>query len=405
MAHAFLPSPATATESSLGDSAASKRGRLAQWILLPLLWIAVIFISVAQGQAARDADFEIAVQLAALDWAPWILLSPLVVGLARRVQIDGRNWRRTVPIHAVAAILVAWLTVELGDYAISCGWIVLPERGGPARGAETNRTQSEGTPPRRNADDRGTPRGPPRFIRARISIPIYCVLVAAVHAIIYHRRSLERERQALTAEARLVEARLIALQTQLNPHFLFNTLNAISGMVYTDPRAADDMICGLSGLFRRVLEISAHKEVRLGDELEFLDRYLAIQLIRFSDRLKVVREMPGELADAMVPTLILQPLVENALVHGISAQTSAGTVTIRAIRRGERLVLTVTDRTDVTPERRPKQSGSQEGTGLSNTRARLAALYGQEAHLRLEAEPDGGTSAVIELPLKFSQVP
>lgn len=402
MAQAPSPSTAAVAEANSGGLGLSKQHLLAQWLLLPLLWVGVIFVSVAQNQATRDTEFEVALFFAVLEWGPWVLLSPFVVWIARRIQIDGRNWLRTVPIHALAAIAVAWITVELGDLALSSGLVTQPERGGPSRGAETSRpqgTEERGTS-RRGPDDRGPQRGPPRFIRARISIPIYCVLVAGVHAIIYHRRSLERERRALTAEARLVEARLIALQSQLNPHFLFNTLNAISGLVYTDQRAADEMICGLSGLLRRVLEISEQKEIRLKDEVEFIDRYLDIQLIRFSDRLKVSREMPEELAGALVPTLILQPLVENALVHGIGTQATGGSVTIQAKRSGHHLILTVSDQANQSDGTR-KQPG-KEGTGLGNTRARLEALYGDEAQFRLEPGAQGGTSAVIELPLRFA---
>lgn len=402
MAQAPSSHTATSPEANPGGRSASRRQLLAQWVLLPLLWVAVIFVSVAQSQATRDTEFEVALAFAVLEWGPWVLLSPVVVWIARRIQIDGRNWLKTVPLHALAAVAVAGLTVELGDLAVSSGVVTLPERGGPSRGAETSRPQGaeERSAIPRSSNDRGPQRGPPRFIRARISIPIYCVLVAGVHAFIYHRRSLERERRALTAEARLVEARLIALQTQLNPHFLFNTLNAISGLVYTDQRAADEMLCGLSGLLRRVLEISEQKEVRLKDELELIDRYLDIQLIRFSDRLRVSRDVPEALAGAMVPTLILQPLVENALVHGIGPHATGGILTIRAVRSEHRLVLTISDQAHQPADGVRKQAG-KEGTGLSNTRARLAALYGNEANFRLEPGAQGGTAAVIELPLRM----
>ncbi len=398
MAHAPAPVTAAATEPGSADHGLSKKQLLAQWLFLPLLWVAVIFVSVAQSQATRDTEFEVALFFAVLEWGPWVLLSPFVVWIARRIQIDGRNWLRTMPVHALAAIAVAWLTVELGDLALSSGVLTTPERSAAGRppGADERGAGS------RSPDNRGPQRGPPRFIRARISIPIYCVLVAAVHAIIYHRRSLERERRALTAEARLVEARLIALQTQLNPHFLFNTLNAISGLVYTDQRAADDMICGLSGLLRRVLEISEQKEVRLKDELEFIDRYLDIQLIRFSDRLKVSRDMPEDLASAIVPTLILQPVVENALVHGISPHATGGTVTIGAVSSNNRLILTVSDRANPGASSTASKRAGKEGTGVGNTRARLAALYGSDASFRLEPIPTGGTAAIIELPLRFA---
>lgn len=392
------PSPA---EGAHHDSATSRiwQSRLGRGIALALLWVVLALISAAQNAAWREMEWPVALTFATLDWGPWVLLSPLVLWYARRVQIDGHNWQRTVPLHLLGALVIAFAAQLIAQTVIDARVLPLPEGGfGPPR-----------PPPPAGATDRGPGAGdrqpPPgsRFIRARFSIPIYCVLVAAAHAVAYHRRSLERERRALHAEARLTEARLMALQTQLNPHFLFNTLNTISSLVYTQPQAADEMLCSLSELLRRALAIAERREVTLAEEMEFIDRYVSIQRIRFADRLQVRRDIGPGLERAAVPTLLLQPLVENAIVHGVAPHTSQGIVTIRAMAQGTRLVLTVSDTggagalAGLNPGDTPPVT---ERVGLSNTRARLVAMYGADAQFTLTRAVEGGLCARIDLPLR-----
>lgn len=386
-------------EENRGDAATDSwwlHSALGRWLLLSIVWLGVAAIFAVQQVAGRELDWRLIAGFALLDWVPWIALSPLVLWLANRVQIDGHNWRRTVPIHIVAALLTAVV------FEVSSGLVV-------ARVMPQPPNRREMAPPQRERDqpDRGEPGrerpSPPRFVRARLSVPVYFLLVAAAHAVAYHRRSLERERRALTAEARLAESRLMALQTQIHPHFLFNTLNAISSLIYTQPQAADEMICALSELLRSVLATSERREVTLAEELEFTERYLSIQQIRFADRLQVRQTIEPGLADAIVPTFILQPLIENAVIHGIAPRGAPGVVQVRVRRQGERLVLSVSD-TGRGSAALPRDANGRldfsENVGLGNTRARLAAIYGGDAHFELRPAEEGGVLARLDLPLR-----
>jgi two-component sensor histidine kinase len=390
---AALPAPSVAQRWS---------SPLRVWALLTLLWIGLALISAAQMTLARELEWDLALRFASLDWAPWIVLSPVVLWFARRVHIDGGNWVRTVPLHLAGAVLVTAAAQFIAQGATITGALPMPAPPGPF---ELRRGDILiGTPPTFPPGLRELgppPHNLPRFIRARFSIPIYCVIVAAAHAVAYHRRSLERERRALAAEARLTEARLMALQTQLNPHFLFNTLNAVSSLVRKQPDAADEMICALSALLRSVLARSEQREITLTEELSFIDRYLAIQRIRFSDRLEVRRHLEPAAEIALVPTLILQPLVENAIVHGIARHAGRGVLTLTARAESDgRLVVTVSDTGDGAPPTRPPGTpfAARERIGLTNTRARLAALYGTAATFELTHAPEGGACARLVLP-------
>jgi LytS/YehU family sensor histidine kinase len=229
--------------------------------------------------------------------------------------------------------------------------------------------------------------------QARMNLPIYWIIVSIAQALTHYRRAQERERRAIELEARLTEARLDALRMQLHPHFLFNTLHAISTLVHKDPNAADEMIGNLSELLRAALDTSDRQEVTLGEELSFLDHFLEIQQTRFGERLRVERQVDTALLAAYVPTLILQPLVENAIRHGVEPHPGPGVIAIAARREGEGLRLTVRDN-----GAGPKPAARErEGIGLANTRARLEQLYGATARLRFSAAAEGYT-AELEIP-------
>jgi sensor histidine kinase YesM len=215
-----------------------------------------------------------------------------------------------------------------------------------------------------------------------------------VQALTFYRRSEERERQALELEARLADAKLEALHMQLHPHFLFNTLNAISTLVHKDPNAADEMIGNLSELLRATLD-TGEQEIPLRQELAFLDRYLEIQQVRFGERLRIEKEVDAAALEGYVPTLILQPLVENAIRHGIEPEPAPGTVAIRAESKGDRLLLSVANN-GATARLPAKPEG---GIGLANTKARLQQLYGANARLSLNSGSEGGFKVEIEIPL------
>ena len=212
----------------------------------------------------------------------------------------------------------------------------------------------------------------------------YFAIVAAGYARVYFVG-------AARLQAQLAEARLDALRMQLNPHFLFNTLNAISAMVERDPAGVRKMIARLSELLRRTIDSRAADEVPLRQEMELLNRYIEIMEIRFQGRLRAVRDVAEDALDALVPNLILQPIVENALEHGASRAAGEGVVRISARRDGDRLAIAVRDNG-------PGVGVRREGVGLGNTRARLAQLYGADAGVTLTTAEEGGAVAEIALP-------
>jgi len=209
-------------------------------------------------------------------------------------------------------------------------------------------------------------------------------------------RTARLQAQSAELHAQLVEARLAMLRTQLNPHFLFNTLNAISALVATDPRGVRDMIALLSELLRYALKDSGEQEIPLHEELRLLRLYLEILEIRYQGQLRTLVAVDPDAREALVPNLILQPLVENAVKHGIDRAGGYGTVEVRAYRAGDDLILSVQN---TGPGNSAAVAGNSEGgVGLRLTRERLAELYGSEQRLELKPVPGGGMIAQIVLP-------
>jgi two-component system, LytTR family, sensor kinase len=222
---------------------------------------------------------------------------------------------------------------------------------------------------------------------------VYFAIFAADSAFEKLERLRDRETRAAQLEGELFRARLDALSARLQPHFLFNTLHTIAGLVRTvQPQAALCTIADLSDLLRSTLDRTS-PETALSDELAMIERYLAIQKTRLSDRLRVEIDVEEETRGALVPVLLLQPIVENALVHGIERCPGPGRVAIRARRRGARLDLSVIDSGPG-----PNDESARDGIGLSVTRARLAHLFGEDFDLRLDRGPEGGAVARISIP-------
>jgi two-component system, LytTR family, sensor kinase len=234
---------------------------------------------------------------------------------------------------------------------------------------------------------------------AHLSVITYWAIVALVHSLDSRRELAERERRGLQLEALLARSELDVLRAQLQPHFLFNTLNTISGLVHEDPHAADRMVARLSDMLRIALDRSGEREVSLRDELELLAPYLEIQQIRFSDRLDVRVDVEPDALDALVPSLVLQPLVENAVRHGVAPLARGGTVVVAARREGDRLEVEVSD------TGRGLADGYREGIGLANARALLAHASGGAATFAIERGPDGGTVARISTPFRRAMLP
>ena len=226
-----------------------------------------------------------------------------------------------------------------------------------------------------------------------------------------HDETVRLTAQAAQLQAQLAEARLAVLSAQLNPHFLFNTLHAVSSLVERDPRGVRRMIARLSELLRVTLEGTSEQEIPLSRELELLQLYLDIMQVRFQGRLDVHSDVDADVMDALVPNFVLQPLVENAVMHGVSKVEGTGTIQLRARRSGDDVVITVRDNgpgldsasSTETLARESRDgsggmSGGTGGVGLSNTRARLEQLYGAEQRLSLRRAAEGGTVAEIVLP-------
>jgi two-component system LytT family sensor kinase len=226
---------------------------------------------------------------------------------------------------------------------------------------------------------------------------MYFTVLGCVYAFTYYREVRERETQQARLAAQLAEANLSALRMQLHPHFLFNSLNAITVLVRDERlREAARMLELLSGLLRQVLQSDKRQVVTLNDEFQFIEQYLAIEQVRFSDRLQVMWSINDETRDKLVPEFILQPLVENAIRHGIANRAEAGVVEIRAVIENDQLVLTVSDNG---PGYLP---GTPFGVGLTNTRARLETMFGSDAQLRVFEREGGGTAAELRIPLRSS---
>lgn len=218
----------------------------------------------------------------------------------------------------------------------------------------------------------------------------------------YYQRFRERELRAAELQHELIEAKLAALRMQLNPHFLFNTLHAVSALIHENPEAAERVVVRLSELLRLTLDQSRPQEVALSEEMAFLDGYLEIEQTRFSDRLQIEKKVAPETRDALVPYLILQPLVENAIRHGIEPSEAAGRLSICATRSNGTLHLRVTDNGVGIAQTGP---GAREGIGLSNTRSRLKHLYGENYRMELVSIQNGGIEARIDLPFRTGSAP
>lgn len=379
---------------------------LPRWSLVSVgVWTALGVVLAAQLVMSSSWEWMPAARWVARDWAPWVVLTPFVLALGVLFPMEKGRWWLSVPLHLTAAVGV----VLLCDGAQR--WLPPPhappmpgltsDPGGPPDGRGPRPPplrDGDAPPPRRDGPARGpgNGRGGHRLglvggafsLRARLNFPLYWVLVSVAHALVFHRRAQERERRALELAASLAEARLQALRMQLQPHFLFNTLHAISTLVHENPNAADDMIASLSDFLRLTLARGDQPEQSLREELHFIDRYLAIERIRFGERLSIQKDIEPGTLDLRLPALILQPLVENAVRHGIEPRPGPGVLRLAARRNGPNLVLLVADDGVGMAADGP----CHEGVGLSNTRARLRELYGTDATLqRIETSGKGST--------------
>jgi signal transduction histidine kinase len=344
------------------------------WTALALLFGGQYYASSAmQGRPVRWSH---AVGYALADWYVFGLLAPPVAWLGRRVRLEWPLRARHVAVHVFAcgAFMLAYLLIRA-----TVAVVQFRAAGGTVTFLDVFEPLLVKTLPH--------------------SMLVYWAVVAVQHVVAYQRRAHERERRAAELEQRLTAARLQALQMQLNPHFLFNTLNAVASLMHQDVEAADRVLIRLSELLRRALDTRDRQEVPLEEELAFLDRYLEIEQTRFGDRLRVERDIDAGLLKQMVPNLVLQPLVENAIKHGIEPQRRAGLIRVEVRRDGDQMVVTVRDNGVGLHAARPVRPGRKgHGIGLGNTRRRLEQLYGARQELVIRDAEGGGTEVVVRLP-------
>lgn len=308
-------------------------------------------------------------------WLPLLILAPLVLAVTQRLAVDGARPVRSLVAQFLVALFLAMLYLSLSA-AIS---VLVEQR--PLTGASFLSA------------------GGQLAVRTfHLDLFIIAALMFAGHAIKNRRRAEAEQLRASQLRAELSGARLSALKAQLHPHFLFNTLHAISSLVEEDVDTAREMIAALSDLLRHTLEGSSAQEVELGEELQMIDLYLAIERIRFQDRLHLVRNVAPETLAALVPSLLLQPLVENAMVHGVAERDEPSVVEISSRGEAGRLMIEVVNDEAPTAPRRKRGSG----VGLINTRARLRRLHGELASLELSAA-EGKMRARVTLPLRFEE--
>lgn len=238
------------------------------------------------------------------------------------------------------------------------------------------------------------------FINCHLGILIYWVIVLIHHSFEFSRKYQEEKLQGAELEAQLVQAQLQALKMQLNPHFLFNTLNSISTLLLTNPEAAHKMVARLGDFLRLTLLNNGNQEVSLQQELEFLKCYLEIEHTRFRDRLSVKLDIDPATRDALVPNLFLQPIVENSICHGIAPRVDPGSIQIETERKGDRLMLRIKDDGPGIQFGNSTTPQFKEGIGLSNTRARLKRLYGDSFQFNLTNVPEGGLLVTLEIPFQ-----
>ena len=366
----------------------------AHWLALGALSLTLVFAAqqvVRRTAAGAPPAWGAALALNGLDWAAWSLFVPLIVAVGQRARVDGARRR--------AAAVAVW--VALGAACVVAVGIVtgLAIRQAP--------TLFFGEGPRPIAT---RPPLVPYLVgwttsNSGFNTLIFGVIVGALHAALYFRDLQARRLRQSELETRLTRAELTVLRNQLQPHFLFNALHTVSSLMVTDVPAAQGVVAALGTLLRASIDHTARQEIPLRDELAFVELYLTVQLARFRQRLTVRLDVPESLHDALVPSLVLQPLVENAIKHGVEPDPVGGTIWIEARRADDRLELRVRDASGsrgaaAAPHGNGAGSvaGNGAGIGLANIEARLTQLYGAACRFDAGRDGDGGFAVALGIP-------
>ena len=341
-------------------------------VVTPLAWSTVAFIFIGMNAAGRQLSFERALLAGLPDWYLWAVFAPLVFWLGHRFRLERDHWATAAAVHLASGTFLALALLLL--VALLNRSLAVPTFAGAFRDV---------------------------YLRLILQyfhfhFIIYWAIVLASHAFRYYSSYREREVEASRLRAELSQAQLSALQLQLHPHFFFNTLHTIATLV-RDGRgtAATDMIARLGCLFRQTLGNASRAVVPLREEMDFLTAYLEIEQTRFSDRLEIRMDLAPNTLDGQVPSMALQPLVENAIRHGIARDPAARRVEVGTRRGPDTMVITIrNDGPSCTA------AGGEPGTGvgLRNLRARLGRLYGSNFRLELLEDQPGGSRVELEIP-------
>lgn len=367
----------TDESAAAGDGRERYGLRAVDVLAVVLFWSLLAVISAASREldprfpGLPDSLVSAVVRATYLEYSLWAMITLPVWWLTSRYSIEGgRRWGRVLFLLAIGlaiALLMDTLLLRVREAMLT----PLSEAGVARRF-----------------------RRPPPLtggLGFLDDLMVYFAVLGAGVARDYFLRYRARLDETVRLQAQLAQARLDVLRTQLNPHFLFNTLNAVSAMVERDPRGVRRMIARLSDLLRYTLEESTDAEVPLSRELDLLGEYVELMQIRFQGKLNVTMMVDEDTRAALVPNLVLQPILENAMKHGVSQITGAGQITLRARRIGDFLVVTITDNG-------PGPGPGEEGIGLRNTNARLREMYGASFRATLRPGPQGGTEAELVFP-------
>jgi len=361
----------------------ANRGRT-KWILILCAWTMVGLLFAAQQivvEKVRGAQVHwvIEVALELVEWYIWAAYTPLVIGLAKRFPLMGSRLARHIALHTIVSLMMAPVASAC-QYFLILGLLRFVFH---ITGPDVHRFLSTF--------------GVGVLFMSFTGILTYWLVVGLYQSMHFYQVAMERQTMAAQLETQLSQAELENLKSQLHPHFLFNSLHTIGILMQENVDAAGHLLVCLGDLLRMALE-RRENEITLQSELEFVGKYLEIEQTRFHDRLKVYMEIPPDLLEVYVPSLALQPLVENAIKHGISVDSAAGRLEIEAKLHNGRVRLSVRDDG---PGPAPG-SRLRFGVGLTNVRSRLKQLYGDEASLELTGGDGRGCEAIITIPLRSS---
>lgn len=347
------------------------------WTVFGLLNANQIYFEMLHDPRMHHAWWRIAFWQLAV-WYAWGALTPLIVQLGRGLRSSGISWTLFLMAHLGAGVFFSAIQVA---FLVASRMLIQPfDVFSDTRAFSVQYLDS-------------------LMSYATIDVLVYAAILGVTYAFDYNQQSREREFTASKLSAELARAQLESLKAQIQPHFLFNALHTIAGLVRADEeKPAVEMIAGLSALLRRAIDSADQQEVTLGEEKRFIELYLDIQKVRFAEQLQITVDMPDSTLGCIVPNLILQPLVENAVRHGIAALDGQGKVAIISRQKTDTLMITVSnDGPHLATGWRIDQS---DGVGLANTRKRLEYLYGAGHRFDLTNNSTGGVVATLEIPFR-----